>query len=152
MKVSGRKKNDMSKLLLTIFWLVLAPLALAQGCGTPKNFEALVELVVNEGEPSDYGLSLTADEKPHKYYASLVRGEDLPELYMIQEKRARRGRKEHIDQWILKFTAEDTSVVHKALWEKDHRLLREKRLSSKGADEVGCGIFRAFLGTSPSPR
>jgi hypothetical protein len=108
-------------------------------------------LIVDVGQPSDYGLSLADNERPEKYYASLVRG-DLPELYMMREKWRRRGHSYRIDQWIMKFTVDGNSVLHKELREQDHRVVREKRLSNKGADAVGCYIFRAFLGTLPTPQ
>jgi len=141
----------MSKLLITIACLLLAPPALAGGCKTPENFAALVELIVDLGQPSDYGLSLVKDERSDRYYASLVRGK-LPELYITQEKWNGRGRKKRIDQWIMKFTVDDTYVLHKELVEKDHRFVREKPLSNKGVAAVECKIFRAFLGVLPNEK
>ncbi len=141
----------MSKTLITIALLLLAPLVWAEGCKTPENFAALVELIVEMGQPSDYGLSLVKDERSGKYYASLVRG-DLPELYITQERWTRRGHRNRIDQWIMKFTVDDTYVLHKELVEKDHRFVREKRLSNTGADAVECNIFRAFLGALPNSK
>jgi hypothetical protein len=129
--------------------LLFAPLVWAEGCKSPENFAALVELIVEMGQPSDYGLSLVKDERSGKYYASLVRG-DLPELYITQERWTRRGRRNRVDQWIMKFTVGDTYVLHKELVEKDHRFVREKRLSNTGADAVECKIFRAFLRALPN--
>jgi hypothetical protein len=131
---------------LFMMLLLSTPLAWAQGCGTPQSFAAMVALIVNEGEPADYGLSLAAEERPYKYHASLVRGTTLPELYLMREKWTRRGNKDRVDQWVMKFTAEGSSVLHKEMLEENHRLVREKRLSNKGADQVGCHIFRKFLG------
>jgi len=139
----------MSKTLVTIALLLFAPLVWAEGCKSPENFAALVELIVEMGQPSDYGLSLVKDERSGKYYASLVRG-DLPELYITQERWTRRGRRNRVDQWIMKFTVGDTYVLHKELVEKDHRFVREKRLSNTGADAVECKIFRAFLRALPN--
>ena len=134
----------MRKLLMLV--VLSTPLAWAQGCGTPQTFAAMVELIMNEGEPADYGLSLAAEERPYQYHASLVRGTALPELYLTRERWTRRGNKDRIDQWVMEFAPEGNSVLHKELWEQNHRLLREKRLSNKGADQVGCHIFRKFLG------
>jgi hypothetical protein len=137
----------MNKLLITIALVLLAPMAWAEGCKSPANFAALVELIVEMGQPSDYGLGLLRDEKSGKYYASLVPG-DLPELYITQERWTGRGHKKRIDQWIMKFTVDDTEVLHKELVEKDQRVVREKQLSNRGADAVACNIFRALLGAS----
>jgi hypothetical protein len=141
----------MRMLLITIAWLLLAPLVWAEGCKSPANFAALVELIVEMGQPSDYGLSLEKNESSGKYYASLVRG-DLPELYITQERWTKRGRRNRIDQWIMKFTVDDTYVLHKELLEKDHRFVREKRLSNKGVDAVECKIFSVFLGALPNSK
>jgi hypothetical protein len=141
----------MRKTLITIALLLSAPLVSAEGCKSPENFAALVELIVETGQPWDYGLSLVKDEKSSKYYASLVRG-DLPELYITQERWSRWHRRNRIDQWIMKFTVDDTYVLHKELVEKDHRFVREKRLSNKGVDAVECKIFRAFLRVLPNSK
>ena len=137
----------MSKFLIAIALLLPAPTAWAEGCRTPQKFAALVELIVRVGQTSDYGLTLASDEKPYKYYASLVRG-DLPELHLTREKwkMQSRGRK-RVDQWIMKFTFDGTYILHKQIAEKDHRLVHEKRLSNKGSDLVECDIFSVFLGT-----
>jgi hypothetical protein len=139
----------MRQILMAIALLLSSPLVWAEGCKNPENFAALVELIVEKGQPSDFGLILAKNESSGKYYASLVRG-DLPELYIAQEMWTRRGRKNLIDQWIMKFTVDDTSVLHKELVEKDHRFVSEKRLSNDGSDAVECKIFRVFLKASPN--
>jgi hypothetical protein len=138
------ERHGMRRLLPIVAILLAAPLAWTEGCKTPENFAALVELVVNVGQSSDYGLTLMDDEKSQKYYASLVRA-DFPELHLTQEKWTRRRRRDRVDQWIMIFTVDGTSVLHKQLVEKNHRLVGEKRLSNKGADRVECNVFRVFL-------
>jgi hypothetical protein len=141
----------MSRLLIVVALLLPAPPAFADGCTTPENFAALVELIVDVGQSSDYGLSLVDDQKSYKYYASLVRGE-FPELHLTQERWSRRGHGDRIDQWIMKFTVNGAYVLHKQLVEKDRRLVHEKRLPNKGADAVECNIFRVFLGALKNSR
>jgi len=129
-----------------MFALLLPATAWAEQCNTADNFAALVELVVDAGRTTDYGITLANEQKSRKYYAALVRG-DLPELHLTQQSWHRRWRQERVDLWIMRFTVYDTYIVHKQLVEKNHRLVREKRLSSKGVDAVECNVFHAFLGT-----
>jgi hypothetical protein len=137
----------MRKFFIVIALLLPVPPAWAEGCRTPQNFAALVELIARVGQTSDYGLTLASDEKPYRYYASLVRG-DLPELHLTRERWSRqlRGRN-RVDQWVMKFTFDGTYILHKQIAEKDHRLVHEKRLSNKGSDMVECNIFSVLLGT-----
>ena len=137
----------MCKLVRIALILMLSPLAWAQACETPKNFAALVELIADVGEPSEFGSTLTENGRPEKYYATLIRGE-FPELLLIREKWTKKGQKNRIDQWVLKYTVNGTFVWHKELREKGQRVVQP--LSTKGADVVGCQIFSAFLGSTKS--
>jgi hypothetical protein len=139
----------MYKLFRIALILMVSPLAWAQGCGTPKNFAALVGLLVDVGQPSELGLSLIDNEGPEKYYATLVRGE-FPELFLTKEKWTKRHRQNRIDQWVLKYAIDSSSVLHKELREKGQHVVREKHLSTKKADGVECQIFGVFLGSKKS--
>ena len=147
MRVQVFPEPTVSKFLIAIALLLPVPPAWAEGCRTPQNFAALVELIVRVGQTSDYGLTLASDENPYKYYASLVRG-DLPELHLTRERWSRQSRgRNRVDQWVMNFTFDGTYILHKQMAEKDHRPVHEKRLSDKGSEMVECNIFSVLLGT-----
>jgi hypothetical protein len=140
-----------------IVLLLLSPLVRAEACGTPENFAALVGLILDTGQASEYGISLADEERADKHYASFVPPDYLvntpmPELHMSQETWTKQGRTDHIDQWIIKFTVDGTYVLHRELAEQDQRLVHERPLPTDGSEMIACNIFRAFLKTLPSSR
>ena len=58
----------MTTLRVTIVLLLLAPAVWAQGCNTPENLSALVDLIVSNGQPSGYGLSLSDEQSADRHY------------------------------------------------------------------------------------
>jgi hypothetical protein len=150
-------KGYMSLLRIIIVLPLLAAPGWAEGCTTPENFAALVGVILDQGQPTEYGVSVADDQRADKHYASFVPPDLLvsaatPELHMSQETWTRQGRVDHIDQWIIKFTLNGTFVLHRELAELDKQLLHETQLPTEGVDQVTCNIFRAFLGDLPTSR
>ena len=140
----------MTTLRMTIVLLLLlpAPAVWAQSCNTPENIAALVDLIVSNGQPSGYGLSLSDERNADRHYVSFIPA-DLPELHMVQETWTTQGERVHIDQWIIQFTVQGRYVVHKELAEEDSRLVGEKQLPTAGVEAVICKVFDAFLPLFP---
>jgi len=135
---------------ITLF-LLLVPGAWAQQCTTPENFAALVELIMDKGRPSGYGLSVANDQRADKYYASFIPS-DLPELHLIQELWTTEGHTDRIDQWIIQFTVHGMRVFHRELTERDQMLVLERQLPTTEVEAVACNIFHAFLPDEGGPR
>ena len=97
----------MTMLRMITVLLFLSPGLWAQQCRTPENFSALIDLIMDKGQPSGYGLSVSNDARADKYYASFIPS-DVPELHLIQEIWTSEGNTDRIDQWIIQFTVRGT--------------------------------------------